>query len=298
MAPGSDRPVPNERYLAINDVDLFVREIGTGHPVVVLHGGPDFDHTYLLPELDVLSDCCRLIYYDQRGRGRSAPNVAPEQVTIYSEIADLDQLRDRLGIPRIALLGHSWGAVIAMEYAARHPDRISHLMLMNPAPASGVESIRLRDHLTKIRSAEDRRAMADIAASAPFRAGDPQAETDFYRIHFRPTVNRGELDQVVGRLRTHFTAETVRTASAIEHRLYEQTWLSAGYDVADMLADLQVPTLVLHSERDFIPISMAYRIADAIPGAVLIELEGCGHFAFAERPELIHRLVGDFVSTP
>jgi proline iminopeptidase len=72
---GSGQPVAHERSIAINGVDLFVREIGDGHPIIVLHGGPDFDHTYLRPELHQLADSCRLIYYDQRGRGRSAAGV-------------------------------------------------------------------------------------------------------------------------------------------------------------------------------------------------------------------------------
>ena len=69
------------------------REIGQGPPVIVLHGGPDFDHGYLLPDLDRLADAFRLIYYDQRGRGRSADQVLPEEVTLASEIDDLDMVR-------------------------------------------------------------------------------------------------------------------------------------------------------------------------------------------------------------
>jgi pimeloyl-ACP methyl ester carboxylesterase len=85
----ADRSDSREGYAAVRDGRLFYREIGQGRPMIVLHGGPDFDHRYLLPELDRLSDSLRLIYYDQRGRGRSAPNVEPEAVTIESEIVPL-----------------------------------------------------------------------------------------------------------------------------------------------------------------------------------------------------------------
>lgn len=285
------------RHIAVNGADLFVREIGAGPPVVVLHGGPDFDHTYLRPELDALAGDCRLIYYDQRGRGRSAANVAPEQVSIDSDIADLDRLRRQLGLDSIAVLGHSWGGVLALEYATRHPDRITHLILMNTAPASGIEYENLRRHLRAIRPAGDLEAMARIAASAEFRAGDPQAEVDYYRIHFRPTVHdTGQLERIVGRLRTHFTAAGVLTARAIEHRLYEQTWLRPGYDLVSGLADLRLPMLVLHGAHDLIPVDMAARIADAIPAARLTTLDGCGHFAYLERPDLVHQLVADLLN--
>lgn len=71
-------------------VHLYARDIGRGYPIVVLHGGPDFDHSYLLPDMDRLSDSFRLIYYDQRGRGKSADGVRAEDVTLVSDVADLD----------------------------------------------------------------------------------------------------------------------------------------------------------------------------------------------------------------
>ena len=86
---------------------LFCRDVGEGPPIVVVHGGPDFDHPYLLPELDRLTASFRLLYYDQRGRGRSADGVRPEDVTLRSELDDLDRLRSHFGLERVAVLGHS-----------------------------------------------------------------------------------------------------------------------------------------------------------------------------------------------
>ena len=76
--------VPHESRIPVGGAELYSREIGQGTAIIVLHGGPDFDHSYLLPELDRLSDSYRLIYYDQRGRGRSADGVKPEDVTLAS----------------------------------------------------------------------------------------------------------------------------------------------------------------------------------------------------------------------
>src|SRR5215216_257189 len=131
-----DQPVPREGYIPVEKAQLYYREIGQGQPIVVLHGGPDFDSNYLLPDLDRLSDSFRLIYYDQRGRGRSAENVRAEDVTIHSEIQDLESLRRYFKMESLAVLGHSWGGLLAVEYAVRHPDRLSHLILMNSAPVS------------------------------------------------------------------------------------------------------------------------------------------------------------------
>jgi pimeloyl-ACP methyl ester carboxylesterase len=75
----------HESRVPVQGAGLYCREVGQGVPMIVLHGGPDFDLSYLLPELDGLSDKFHLIYYDQRGRGRSADDVKPEDVTLESE---------------------------------------------------------------------------------------------------------------------------------------------------------------------------------------------------------------------
>ena len=148
---------------------LFCRELGDGHPIVVLHGGPDFDHCYFLPELDRLADSFHLVYYDQRGRGRSTAGVRPEDVTLRSELEDLDRVRSRFGLESVAVLGHSWGGVMAMEYAIRRPDRVSQLLLLNTGPASAGDWRRLRESFAERRPAADRAAMEAIAATAAFK---------------------------------------------------------------------------------------------------------------------------------
>ena len=148
---------------------MYCRTAGDGPPIVVLHGGPDFDHNYLLPELDRLADSFQLIYYDQRGRGRSAGDVRADEVGIESEVSDLDGVRRHFGLDAVAVLGHSWGGVLAMEYAARHPGRVSHLILANTAPASAGDSRVLRQHLQHMRPAGDVERMHALAASARYR---------------------------------------------------------------------------------------------------------------------------------
>ena len=83
-----DQPVPREGYIPVENAELYYREIGQGLPLVILHGGPDFDHNYLLPDMHRLSASFRIIYYAQRGRGKSSRNVQPEDVRIESEIEE------------------------------------------------------------------------------------------------------------------------------------------------------------------------------------------------------------------
>ena len=273
---------------------LFCREVGEGLPIVVVHGGPDFDHCYFLPELDRLADSFRLVYYDQRGRGRSVAGVLPEDVTLRSDVEDLDRVRSRFGLESIAVLGHSWGGVVAMEYAIRHPDRVTRLILLDTGPAAAVDWRRFREELARSRPA-DVDAMRAIAATEAYMRGDLEAEAAYYRIHFRITIRRPEdLDLLVARLRSNFTEQGVVLARAIEHRLYEDTSQSADWDLFPALRGLEVPTLALHGEDDFVPLEFAARIAETVPGARLSVLPGCGHFTYLEAPERVFEEVSRF----
>lgn len=134
---GDDRqPAPREVTIPAGKARLYAREIGRGRPILVLHGGPDFDISYLLPDMDRLADSYRLVYYDQRGRGKSAEGMAPEDVGLESELDDLETVRRHFGLEKTAVLGHSWGALLALEYAVRHPEHVSELVVLNPGPVS------------------------------------------------------------------------------------------------------------------------------------------------------------------
>jgi len=238
---------------------------------------------------------------------RAAPSALPNLTEIPGANAfpgvprlsrGVASVRRRLGLEPFAVLGHSWGGVLAMEYATRHPERTSHLVLVNTAPASGADSIAFRQHLRRIRPARDIERMDALRASPRYAAGDVEAEADYYRIHYRPALRDPErLEQVIGRLRVHFTAETVLVARAIEERLYDQTWRSAGYDLVPKLERLDIPTLVVHGEDDFVPVALAGRIADAMRRAQLVVLPDCGHFAYLEHPDALHLHVRELLGS-
>jgi proline iminopeptidase len=285
-----------EGYLPVPGAQLYFREIGDGPPLVLLHGGPDFNHNYLLPEMDRLSSEFRLIYYDQRGRGRSSGGVVPEDVTIDSEVDDLDRLRQYFDLGTIAVLGHSWGGVLAMEFATRHSDRVTHLMLMNTAPASHADLLRFREQ----RQREEKSSLARMGAisrTPGFAQGDIQTEAEYYRIHFGATVRRSDqLESVLGRLRADFTPEDILKARAIEHRLYAETWLAEGYDLIPRLRKLRTPTLVIHGDYDLFPLQCARNVADSMAASRLVVLNDCGHFAYVESPAEVQRVIVEFVS--
>lgn len=290
----SDSPAARDGLVPVKDAALYYREIGRGEPIILLHGGPDFDHTYLLPDMDNLSDTFHLIYYDQRGRGKSADNVQPEDVTMQSEVEDLERLREHFKLESVAVLGHSWGGLLAIEYALRHPGRVSHLILMNTAPASHNDFILLQQYRRK-RVAADVEQLKARSSSAEYQNGDPDTVSEYYRIHFRATLKRAEqLEKLIKSLRSSFTKDGILKAREIEKRLVNETWLSSQYDLLPKLQQLIIPTLIIHGDHDHIPVECAVHIAQAIPGARFALLSDCGHFSYLECPDEVRKEITEF----
>jgi proline iminopeptidase len=284
-----------ESFVPAGSAKLYVREVGQGTAIIVLHGGPDFDHSYLLPELDRLSDSFHLIYYDQRGRGRSAVGVQPEDVTVASDIADIESVRQHFQLDSVVLLGHSWGTVLALEYALRYPERVSHMILMNPGPASTADYQQLRKEWLEKR-ADDMNRRKAIAESAAYQAGDPQAVTAYYRIHFKPALVRSEdYEKIIARLKSSFTEEGILKARAIEARLMSETWSSPGFDLLPEVKSLRIPTVIITGDHEFIPAATAEHLAQAIPNARLVTLKDCGHFSYLESPVAVHEQISNFL---
>ncbi len=289
--------VPRESRIPAGKVSLYAREIGRGQPIIVLHGGPDFDHGYLLPDLDRLAQFYRLIYYDQRGRGKSAADVLPEDVTLASDVEDLDTVRQHFGLKSAALLGHSWGAVLALEYALRHPERVSEIILMNPAPVSASDLAVFRKvYLAKLGA--DMERQREIVSSAAYKAGDPEAVAARYRLHFKPALARSQdYEKLMAVMKAGFISqgrEGILKARAAEDQLMRDTWDKAGYDLLPSLRTLRIPALVIYGDHDFIPGDIATHIAQAIPSAQMITLDGCGHFAYLECPDEVRMAFQDF----
>jgi proline iminopeptidase len=290
-------PAPREGTVPVAGAALYYRDIGSGLPIIILHGGPGFDHQYLLPDMDRLADDYRLIYYDQRGRSKSVWSVQPTAVSIQSEIDDLEALRADLHLEQAALLGHSWGGLLAMEYALRHPERVSHLILLNTCPAS-YDDFKVFEQRLAARNAEDAERMRVLESLSAFAEGDLQTRATYYRLYFQPTLRPPVLlDRLVEHLEVGWTKESVLTARATTGRLFPETVELPGYNLLPELTRLRMPTLVLHGDYDFVPVACAAHIAEAIPGACLVVLRDCGHFSYMERPDEVRAALSEFFQT-
>lgn len=115
--------------MPIRDVRLFVEVVGRGYPLVLMHGGPGGDHWTMLP-FRQLADRFTVVFYDHRCNGRSV-GAPVTSMTWENLTADADALRQKLGFEKWAVLGHSFGGKVALEYALRYPERLSHLILLD-----------------------------------------------------------------------------------------------------------------------------------------------------------------------
>lgn len=262
-------PTPVEVTVDVNGVSLFTRTLGAGPSVTVLHGGPGAHHDYLLPQFDALAAGRRLRYYDQRGGGRSSVDRRTP-VAWSDHVADLDALLAGNGDCPATLLGYSWGGLLAILYAIQHPDRVSRLALVSPAPVTAAGRRVFEERFTARSRDPDLLAARDALRSSGLRDRDPDA----YRQRlFELSVAPYFADPARARDLTPFRVNG-RTQTAV--------WTSLGdYDLQDALGRLKVPALVLHGRHDPIPIETARETAGLL-GAPLRIMEHSGHVPYIE----------------
>ena len=274
--------VPRVASRSVRGVSVFERRVGRGPPAVVLHGGPGADHGYLLPGFDALADGRELIYYDQRGGGRS-PVARDVPVGWRDHVADLEALREIWGLQRLALVGYSWGGLLAQLYATEHPDRVERLALVSPAPSWRAARDEFERRFAERNLAPALEAERRALRETGLRERDPQA---YERRLFELAVVPYFYDPAKARELTAFR---------VVGRTQQEVWRSLGdYDLRPALQRLRLPAFVLHGENDPIPIEASRETAGRLR-AELHALGRCGHCPHVERPDEFRRLVDAFL---
>jgi proline iminopeptidase len=275
--------------LPLEEGALFYTVLGSGDPVVVVHGGPGLDHRYLRPGLDVLAESRALVYYDQRGTGGSQVPLRPDVVNLDAFVDDIDRLRVALGRDRITVLGHSFGGLIAMAFALRHPERTRALLLVSTVEPGSRWRAEAAERAAERRTTTDSEELAEIASSPGFAARDPVTLSRALRVSYRSTLRDPER---VNELNLELSPTTARNGQDAA-RLLGQSM--GEVDWWDQLAELEVPTLVVHGAFDPTPVEMAATLAETLPSGRLALLES-GHFPYLEAPREMARAVGVFLA--
>ena len=273
--------------VSLDNARLFYEVIGNGEPIIVVHGGPGLDHAYLQPGLDALATRYSLIYYDQRGTGRSSAALDSATINIDTFVQDIETLRQTLGFERVSIMGHSFGSLIATEYALRHPKSLHALILMNPVEPGSRYREATGERQRARQTTEDREEMSELTQSEAFTARDPTTLSQVYRIAFRQLLKeRDRISDLDLDLQNVTARNGQDVAALLGGSLGDVDWW-------DRLPDLQVPVLVLHGRYDAPPIDMSRELAETFPVGTL-EVLDAGHFPYLEDREGLLSAVSGF----
>lgn len=241
---------------------------------VLLHGGPGM-WDYLGPAADLLDDVSTH-RYDQRGCGRSTPH---DDHRMARYVADLEELRRHHGHERWTVLGHSFGARLALAYAAAHPDRVAALVHCSGVgldwPTSrSVYHRRMQERLGPVTAAR--------LAELEHRDRTPQEEVEWRTLCWIPEfADPGDAERLA--------RAAALTPLAINLRCHEAMKVeAAARSLADELAEcaaVSAPVLAVHGSEDPRPIEAVRALVEALPAARLTVIEGAGHHPWVERPD-------------
>lgn len=274
-----------EGYLDVGGYDLFYRRFGSGDETLIgLHGGPGIPHDYLAPLAAHGSEERTVYLYDQFGVGRSDGPATGDfgRYTVEHYRGELEVFRDALDVEQITLYGHSWGGMLALEYALAYPERVERLVLANALADFESAYAAIRSTVETL-SEESREAIATHEASRTFDHPEFQEA----------------LMELIG---THicrmesFPRPLSQSFENMNHDIYGLMWGPTefvvpetsrlhGWDVSDRLADLDVPTLVITGSYDELSPELAADLAAGITGAELVELDASSHMPFWEQPD-------------
>jgi proline iminopeptidase len=301
-AASADGAAPGAHEVVMQGVRLWYCVAGTGAPgtvpVVFLHGGPgQGSHHFAALAGAPMERSLRMVYFDQRASGRSATSPTREY-TLTALVEDVEGLRRALGVPRIAVIGHSFGATLALEYAARYPEHVAGVVV-----AAGLWDVPYQSRLRCARTNALNRGLAarvigDSAAADATRRGDcdwfwnlPESEREPIdnALMFPDSAVRIRLDSTVA-------ASGLRNTGELGGGLFRSGLLEYRFAAPQRLS---MPVLVISGGRDGTAVSEGLReLARRLPNATFREFEGSGHFVYLDETERFAREVAAFLARP
>jgi proline iminopeptidase len=273
--------------MSIRGVSLFVEVMGHGYPIVLMHGGPGLDYQTMLP-LQPLEDKFTLVFYDHRCNGRST-GAEITSMTMDNLTADADALRQALGFEKWAVLGHSFGGHVALEYALRYPQSLSHLILMS----TGGDQWWVNHNAPELLRKRGFNASTVEAARRFFNGQITRDEFLSFNMKFNRAYSyrNNPLDMVKGILSGHMPKfQPDALIFGYSHTLM-------GWKVMDRLNEIHIPTLVIAGRFDFLfPTEHQVQLASGIPGAHLEIIECAGHNPHMERQADVLQAIRGFLT--
>jgi proline iminopeptidase len=266
---------------------LWVDRSGTGEPLVLCHGGPGLWDVF--GDLAAaLADVATVFRWDQRGGGRS-DHRGP--YTLDRFVADLDAVRGMSGRDRVALLGHSWGAQLALAYTLRYPERVSRLVYVSGV---GLGS----DWRPEFHRNADERLGPRRARFARLRAAERTPEQDRELAVLQWSIDFVDAGRALGwaqAMATPWYGINYECNRALGAEL-AQTWREP--DLVAACRRLPVPTLIIDGAADLRPRWAVDSLAAALPAVTRVVLDRVGHLPWIEAPSEFGAAVRGFLAEP
>jgi proline iminopeptidase len=291
-----------EGFVDAHGMLIYYTELGTGKPLVIVHGGPGASHDYFLPYLLPLARSHRIIFIDERGSGKSEKLEDPSGYTVEAMVEDVEAVRSSLGLGTIDLLGHSYGGVLAQAYALKYQENLSHLVLCSTFQSTKEMNGVFRTMMEKM-SPELRTRIQKLESAGLYGHGkdfEKNRYTDEYMVAawgegYFPYLYQNHPDP-------NYSATT---AGNMSWDLYRAMWGSDGEFVIDgnlssveyagKLGTIHVPTLITAGDHDECSTELAHEMNGLIPGSKLVILPRSGHMTFVDQPGMFIKSVDDFL---
>jgi pimeloyl-ACP methyl ester carboxylesterase len=265
----------------VGDVTLFVRELGqrTDKPsLVVIHGGPDFGHGYLLPGFEPLARDHHVVLFDFRGCGRSSRGLPDDELQPEYVVRDAHRLIERLDLGQVDLLGFSTGGRAAMGFVDKHPEQVRRLVL---ASTSAYTSADNAVYLADWDEYQRRQRIEDEADEALRNS----------------TIFVWDLDLAPAYLDLLNSLGTDLGDWSLERAIKGLTHPWFHGDAEQILRTLNKPTLILHGEYDMgFPVQLAHRLHTAVPSKLTV-IPNTAHMCHFEKPDLWSNHIRDFLAS-
>jgi len=273
--------------LEVNGTSLYYHMIGKGEPVIVIHGGPVLDQSYLYDHLKDLAKDHLLIFYDQRVSGKSTAAVDTSSVTMKNMIEDIVQIRKMLSLDQVHILGHSWGGLLAAKYASEYPLFVKSLILCDAIPPTERLSKQEQNEIDKRISRHDSLVRQNIIESEGFRNKDVSFVDSLMKVSFKLSfADTTKLAMLKIRLPKDYWQRS-KIFSHIAPELY-------SYDIREQLKHIIAPTLIIYGDQEPAVAISAPVYKENIDDSRVVIISNSGHFPFIEQPEQFIKTVQEF----
>jgi len=291
-----------EGFVDAHGVLIYYTAFGKGEPLLILHGGPGASHDYFLPYLLPLARKNRLIFIDERGSGRSQKTENTSVYTVENMVEDVEAVRKELDLGKISLLGHSCGGVLALAYALKYQENLSHLILCSTFHSTK----KMNEVLKNIKdnmAPELRQRIDKMEKEGLYGHGLDYEKNRYTSGYMTAAWGEGYFPYLY---QNHPDPNYDPVANGnMAWDVYREMWGSNGeyiidgnltsVEYGDRLSTIKVPALITAGDNDECNPSLSREMNEKIAGSKLVILPKSGHMTFVDQPELFISAVDDFL---